>query len=555
MKRKHTLFLRKVVGEQSQMSWPFADQDLHSSNIFQTQSPDYQIFDFSQKNSTNEILSRSIVGKLDIYNKQVNGLEKPLRFSQPVKLSSMIKKIKRTNTNEPSSLNSSYRSKKNITNQQQLIQKTGDANFEVLDKYELLQTMEKIQKIIKNNEKNAQNQLQKISVTEKILKNQHERALNKHEKQLQIWNELSTKISSRMKNNQSTLIERQAQYRSRLDSLDMFEELKPEESKNPVITWHQRLRSQYRPQKIIQKEEQERLQLKQDLLEQIPSRELLDIPNPQKLISDIKNKNGYDKGRSVSDYNGLKLVGLSVYDQELNSLKKDQSQIQYEGEPKDQTDYFLGQDPDVNLSEKGQNQANQTGMALKQIINEHISSQKLNTKDLIFVFMSSHYMRCIETLAIVMQYLPTENKKIYIQNQLSDLLLPHLYKQEPVKEQFQINYDKKIQGYFNKKYGVEIWKQNYIKGIKIEQKYPEDQTYCRARIGSFIIETQNYVNGFQNKANYIYICATHLGVQEIVLDHFDGKCKNIDYCSVTTICFPENWQNPKLTLKAKTLWK
>ncbi|CAK93113.1 unnamed protein product (macronuclear) [Paramecium tetraurelia] len=108
----------------------------------------------------------------------------------------------------------------------------------------------------------------------------------------------------------------------------MFEELKPEESKNPVITWHQRLRSQYRPLKVIQKEEQERLQLKQDLLEQIPSRELLEIPNPQKLISDIKNKNGYDKGRSVSDYNGLKLVGLSVYDQELSSLKKDQSQIQ-----------------------------------------------------------------------------------------------------------------------------------------------------------------------------------------------------------------------------------
>lgn len=36
-------------------------------------------------------------------------------------------------------------------------------------------------------------------------------------------------------------------YRSRLDSLEMFEELKPEESKNPVITWHQRLRSLYKP--------------------------------------------------------------------------------------------------------------------------------------------------------------------------------------------------------------------------------------------------------------------------------------------------------------------
>ncbi|CAD8148504.1 unnamed protein product [Paramecium octaurelia] len=328
MKRKHTLLLRKVVAEQSQMSWPFADQDLHSSNIFQTQSPDYQILDFSQKNSAKEILSRSIVGKVDTFNKQLNGLEKPLRFSQPVKLSNMQKKIKRTNTNEPSSLNSSYRSKKNITNQQYVIQKTGDANFDVLDKYELIQTMEKIQRIIKNNEKYAQDQLQKISLTEKILKTQHERALNKHEKQLQVWNELSTKISSRVKNTSSTLIQRQAQYRSRLDSLEMFEELKPEESKNPVITWHQRLRSQYQPQKVIQKEEQERLQLKQDLLEQIPSRELLEIPNPQKLISDIKNKNGYDKGRSVSDYNGLKLVGLSVYDQELSSLKKDQSQIQ-----------------------------------------------------------------------------------------------------------------------------------------------------------------------------------------------------------------------------------
>ncbi|CAD8059101.1 unnamed protein product [Paramecium primaurelia] len=328
MKRKHTLLLRKVVAEQNQMSWPFADQDLHSSNIFQTQSPDYQILDFSHKNSTNEILSRSIVGKVDTFNKQANDLEKPIRFSQPVKLSNMQKRIKRTNTNEPSSLNSSYRSKKNITNQQHVIQKTGDANFEVLDKYELIQTMEKIQKIIKNNEKYAQDQLQKISATEKILKTQHQRALNKHEKQLQVWNELSTKISTRMKNNSNTLIERQAQYRSRLDSLEMFEELKPEESKNPVITWHQRLRSQYRPQKVIQKEEQERLQLKQDLLQQIPSRELLEIPNPQKLISDIKNKNGYDKGRSVSDYNGLKLVGLSVYDQELNSLKKDQSQIQ-----------------------------------------------------------------------------------------------------------------------------------------------------------------------------------------------------------------------------------
>ncbi|CAD8089542.1 unnamed protein product [Paramecium sonneborni] len=328
MKRKHTLLLRKLVGESSQMSWPFADQDLHSSNIFQTQSPDYQILDFSHKNSTNEILSRSIVGKVDVFNKQANGLEKPIRFSQPVKLSNMQKKIKRTNTNEPSSLNSSYRSKKNITNQQQVIQKTGDNNFEVLDKYELIQTMEKIQKIMKKNEKYAQDQLQKISQTEKILKTQHERALNKHEKQIQVWNELSTKISSRMKNNQSTLIERQAKYRSRLDSLDMFEELKPEESKNPVITWHQRLRSQYKPQKVIQKEEQERLQLKQDLLEQIPNRELLEIPNPQKLISDIKNKNGYDKGRSVSDYNGLKLVGQSVYEQELMSLKKDKSHIQ-----------------------------------------------------------------------------------------------------------------------------------------------------------------------------------------------------------------------------------
>ncbi|CAK73704.1 unnamed protein product (macronuclear) [Paramecium tetraurelia] len=327
MKRKHTLFLRKVVGEQSQMSWPFADQDLHSSNIFQTQSPDYQILDFSQKNSTNEIQSRSIVGKVDIFNKQAHELEKPLRFSQPVKLSNLQKKITRTNTNEPSSLNSSYRSKKNIKNQQQTIQKVGDTNFEVLDKFELIQTMEKIQKIIKNNEKQAQDQLQKISVTEKILKTQHERALSKHEKQMQVWNELSTKISSRMKNNSTTLIERQAQYRSRLDSLDMLEELKPEESKNPVITWHQRLRSQYMPQKIIQKEEQERLQLKQNLLEQIPNRDLLEIPNPQKLISDIKNKHGYDKGRSVSDYNGLKLVGLSVYDQELNSLKKDKSQI------------------------------------------------------------------------------------------------------------------------------------------------------------------------------------------------------------------------------------
>ncbi|CAK93114.1 unnamed protein product (macronuclear) [Paramecium tetraurelia] len=218
MKRKHTLLVRKVVAEQSQMSWPFADQDLHSSNIFQStlllnqlaQSPDYQILDFSQKNSSKEILSRSIVGKVDSFNKQLNGLEKPLRFSQPVRLSNMQKKIKRTNTNEPSSLNSSYRSKKNITNQQYVIQKAVDANFDVLDKYELIQTMEKIQKIIKNNEKYAQDQLQKISVTEKILKTQHERALNKHEKQLQVWNELSTKISSRVKNNSSTLIQRQA---------------------------------------------------------------------------------------------------------------------------------------------------------------------------------------------------------------------------------------------------------------------------------------------------------------------------------------------------------
>ncbi|CAD8068660.1 unnamed protein product [Paramecium sonneborni] len=328
MKKKHTLLLRKVIGEQNQMSWPFADQDFHSSNIFQTQSPHYQILDFSQKNQTNEILSRSIVGKVEIFNKQTSDLEKPIRFSQPVKLSNLQNKIKKTNKNEPSSINSSQRNKKFKTNKQQVIQKTENNYFEVLDKYELIQRMEKIQKILKNNEKQAQEQLQKISQTEKILKTQHERNLNKHEKQLQVWNELSTKINSRMKINQSTLIERQEKYRSRLDFLEIFEELKPEESKNPVITWHQRLRSQYRPQKTIQKEEQERLELKQDLLEQIPNRELLEIPNPQKLISDIKNKNGYDKGRSVSDYNGLKLLGQSVYEKELQSLKKDKSQIQ-----------------------------------------------------------------------------------------------------------------------------------------------------------------------------------------------------------------------------------
>ncbi|CAD8165303.1 unnamed protein product [Paramecium octaurelia] len=226
-----------------------------------------------------------------------------------------------------------------------------------------------------------------------------------------------------------------------------------------------------------------------------------------------------------------------------------------EGEPSEQTDQFLNQDPDLALSKKGEEQAKQTGQALKQIINEHINSQKLNPKELVFVFMSSQHIRCIQTLAIVMQYLPAENKIIYIQNQLSDLQLPNLYKQEPLKEHFQINYDKKILGQFDKLYGVEIRKQNYIKGINVELKYPEDQVYCRARVGSFLIQIQKYVNGFTNKNHHIYICATHLGVQEILLDHYDGKCKNIDYCSLTTICFPENWQNPKLTLKAKTFWK
>ena len=49
--------------------------------------------------------------------------------------------------------------------------------------------------------------------------------------------------------------------------------------------------------------------------------------------------------------------------------------------------------------------------------------------------------------------------------------------------------------------------------------------YIRARVGSFIVELIDSVKGQKDKMNKVFVCLTHEGVEEIVIDHFNGKSK------------------------------
>ena len=46
-----------------------------------------------------------------------------------------------------------------------------------------------------------------------------------------------------------------------------------------------------------------------------------------------------------------------------------------------------------------------------------------------------------------------------------------------------------------------------------------------ARVGSFMMELIESIYHHKDKMTRVFVCVTHEGVEEIVLDHFNSKCK------------------------------
>lgn len=103
--------------------------------------------------------------------------------------------------------------------------------------------MKKTKELIKFNESQRLKQLDKLKISEKIIETHDERVMKKFDEQVKSWNKINSSLELKKKHN--TLFNQQKSYRKRIESLELFQSLQPEDQRKPALSWHLHLREPY----------------------------------------------------------------------------------------------------------------------------------------------------------------------------------------------------------------------------------------------------------------------------------------------------------------------
>ncbi|CAD8205146.1 unnamed protein product [Paramecium octaurelia] len=171
---------------------------------------------------------------------------------------------------------------------------------------------------------------------------------------------------------------------------------------------------------------------------------------------------------------------------------------------------------DPPLTEKGECQAKITGEQLRIQIEEFANQKQMKTYDLSINFMSSPFLRCIQTALILMKEIPN-NSNLYIQDEIGELMYSHSFNQN-VLMQLHLNTVQHPILTIDYIKGIQIRKEKLFNANLPQPKYPEEQNYCQLRVGKFFQELLTHMKQSSNKKNSIYICITHQGVVSLTLN-------------------------------------
>ncbi|CAD8055006.1 unnamed protein product [Paramecium primaurelia] len=194
---------------------------------------------------------------------------------------------------------------------------------------------------------------------------------------------------------------------------------------------------------------------------------------------------------------------------------------------------------DPPLTEKGEYQARITGQQLRKELEEFTKQKQIAFQDLSINFISSPFLRCIQTAAILMKQIPN-NSNLYIQDEIGELMYSHSFKQN-ILMQLHINtlqHPILTNDYID---GILITREKFIKTKLIQPIYPEEYDQCQLRVGKFLQELLTHMNSLQNKNNTIYICVTHQGVVSLTLKIQNVKSPyQVGHCGLSSFILEDN---------------
>ncbi|CAD8064622.1 unnamed protein product [Paramecium primaurelia] len=209
---------------------------------------------------------------------------------------------------------------------------------------------------------------------------------------------------------------------------------------------------------------------------------------------------------------------------------------------------------DPHLTNVGDKQARMTGAHLNKLIQEYANEKQIQVKDLQINFMTSPFLRCIQTSINLMREIPN-NSKLYIQDEIGELMYTFDFSSNILDK---LHLRTEQHPILTKEYqnGVQIIKERFIKNPNLPQPvFPENDNLCYNRIKAFMVELKSQMDKLPNKTNTINICVTHQGVVELSL--MIEKVKNhnwIDYCGVSQFIL-EDHGNVKIGIKGQSFWK
>ncbi|CAD8068662.1 unnamed protein product [Paramecium sonneborni] len=226
------------------------------------------------------------------------------------------------------------------------------------------------------------------------------------------------------------------------------------------------------------------------------------------------------------------------------------------GERADQTNDYeekkkIKKSFDPHLTNKGDNQARMTGAHLKKVIEEYANEKQIQVKDLQINFMTSPFLRCIQTSINLMKEIPN-NKKLYIQDEIGELMYTYDFSSN-ILDKLHLRTDQ--HPILTKEYqnDVQIIKERFIKNPNLPQPvFPENDNLCQKRI---MIELKSQMEKLPKKTNTINICVTHQGVVELslLIENFQNH-NWIDYCGVSQFILQDDG-SVKIGIKGQSFWK
>ncbi|CAD8165305.1 unnamed protein product [Paramecium octaurelia] len=209
---------------------------------------------------------------------------------------------------------------------------------------------------------------------------------------------------------------------------------------------------------------------------------------------------------------------------------------------------------DPHLTNKGDKQARMTGAHINKVIQEYANQKQIQLKDIQINFMTSPFLRCIQTSINLMREIPN-NSKLYIQDEIGELMYTYDFSSN-ILDKLHIRTEQ--HPVITKEYqnGVQIIKERFIKNPNLPQPvFPENDNLCFKRIQAFMHELKTQMAKLPNKTNTINICVTHQGIVELslVVENFHNH-DWIDYCGVSSFTLEDNG-SLKIGLKGQTFWK